>query len=339
MTFITAGVAGQSDLTTDGNSYGFDWDNDEKVRDFVIPANYDPSSSFNQLTFTLRGGDGGKRKIPFICTEPGGNGARVEASFGIGFAEGELKPGGTIRFIVGQRGGSVTAAGLSGAGGGGGTAVLYRDPNTSADNGCTESGFNIPSIEWDTTCWILLAVAGGGGGAYAPGGCAEASSGKPGNAGESGSDGKGGASGNGGTNGRQGRVFSSNSQGGSGGGYRPEPNRSIGNGNFGGIDGGEAGNPGSTSGLGIRGGFGYGGGGQGVRTWLIVHGGGGGGFSGGGHGAQYNGGGGGGSYRNPFSSAGLKQDGNGTDRSPDHGTVSYRFEQNNDLLDPPVAIC
>ncbi|MCB0632693.1 MAG: hypothetical protein KDD15_23305, partial [Lewinella sp.] len=337
---------GQDNLTADGGTYEIRHDNNSKFQDFIIPSDLDPASGYNQLSFYLTGGDGGKRKIQFICTEPGGNGARVTAAFAIGDGLGELKPGGTIRFIVGQEGGSITSGGLAGAGGGGGTAVLYRAPGAIMGEDCIktydDTNYKVPSVSWqDTTCWVLLAVAGGGGGAYAPGGCAQSSSGKPGNAGINGTDGKGITAGKGGQNGDPGSEYAVgglDGYGGSGGGFNPRGfNRATGE--YGGIEGGRGGN--THSGIRIRGGDGYGGGGVGFHIFLYVRGGGGGGYSGGGHGSQYEGGGGGGSFLNPYAimSHSEKKDGNGTDRSPDNGRVTYRFELNADLLDAPVASC
>ena len=322
-------------LQTDGETYRYGYaGGNEKYRDFTIPADHDPDTDFNQITFALRGGDGGRRRIQWICTEPGGKGARVDASFAIGYGEGELKPGGTIRIVVGQQGGSLKSGGLAGAGGGGGSAVLYSDPDLDG-NACKEGGKNIPSIEWDTTCWILLAVAGGGGGAYAPGGCAQASSGKPGNGGTNGTDGKGITAGAGGHNGNGGSE--GDNQGGAGGGYRPKFEISVASGENGGLNGGPGGE--SDPVLLVRGGYGYGGGGSGLHTWLVVRGGGGGGFSGGGYGSQYEGGGGGGSFANSYATSFDKRDGNGTDRTPNNGYVSYFLNFNNDLVDAPNAVC
>jgi hypothetical protein len=328
-------------LETDGNTYRFGYDKDARYRDFVIPSDFDPASGYNQINFSLRGGDGGRRRIPLICTEPGGRGARVTASFAIGTDDYELEPGGTIRLIVGQQGGSKKSNGLSGAGGGGGTAILYKSPSYVGGDDCVASWSSMQhgsgsgeqaNISWDTDCWIILAVAGGGGGAYAPGGCAEASSGKSGNAGENGTDGKGLSGGNGGTDGGQG---GSDAFGGAGGGYKIRYWDGS-DGKYGGVYGGDG--TGSSF-LTVRGGFGFGGGGSGLREVFVVRGGGGGGFSGGGAGGQYFGGGGGGSFVNDAATAKTKKDGNGTDRTPNNGFISYRLEVNNDLVDAPVALC
>jgi uncharacterized protein YrzB (UPF0473 family) len=334
-------------LQTDGETYRFGYaGGNEKYRDFTIPASHDPDTGFNQITFALRGGDGGRRRIQGICTEPGGKGARVDVSFAIGDGEGEIEPGGTIRIVVGQQGGSLKASGLAGAGGGGGSAVLYLPPGVSGNGTCTQGvvfdPFNqtvaAPSRDWDTTCWILLAVAGGGGGAYAPGGCAQASSGKPGNAGESGTDGKGAVDNSNNSNGGEdGRPGQNGESGAGGGGWKAYLQTQGDQSGYGGrLDGGEGGDSNNFK---VKGGFGYGGGGSGSRAIFAYSGGGGGGFSGGGGGGFANGGGGGGSFANSFATFKDKRDGNGTDKTPNNGYVSYFLEFNNDLVDAPVAVC
>lgn len=339
--FWTSNAHGQSNETiqTDGNTYSFGYDKDAKYRDFVIPSTHDPATQFNQITFFLRGGDGGRRRVAGICTEPGGNGAKVTASFAIGTDEGELAPGGTIRLIVGQEGDGLKSNGLAGVGGGGGTAVLYKSPAYTGGDDCLvdifggdrskeEAGKN-----WNDKCWIMLAVAGGGGGAYAAGGCATSSSGKPGNAGTDGTAGKGPNGWAGGSNGDQG---TSNDLGGAGGGYKIKRPTNV-NGGAGGVKGGSS--P-SNDLVTTRGGYGFGAGGPGLRgIGLFVWGGGGGGFSGGGAGDQYQGGGGGGSFANAKAVAFTKKDGNGTDHTPNNGVITYRFELNDDLVDAPAALC
>ncbi|MEO0650418.1 MAG: hypothetical protein AAFZ65_07055 [Planctomycetota bacterium] len=69
-------------------------------QDVPIPA-VDPP---NHIRLDVKGGGGGNAKI-LACEEaPGGRGARAFAYFKIGFGENDLRPGGTLRFIVGQRG-------------------------------------------------------------------------------------------------------------------------------------------------------------------------------------------------------------------------------------------
>ena len=97
----------------------------------------------------------------------------MDISFEIGFGEGKIEPGGTIRIVVGQQGGSIKSGGLVGAGGGGGSAVLYRPAAVTGNGACEQiilnsDGINTgnvkasPSLNWQEDCWILLAVAGGG---------------------------------------------------------------------------------------------------------------------------------------------------------------------------------
>jgi hypothetical protein len=74
----------------------------------------------------------------------------VKATFEIGKGQGQLYPGGTIRFIVGGCGDGIDGkadADQKGVGGGGGTGVAYKDPDVGAP-------------------WRLLLVAAGGGGAH-----------------------------------------------------------------------------------------------------------------------------------------------------------------------------
>ena len=338
---ITNALSAQNsyDIQTDGEVYRFGYSGgQDKYRDFLIPTDYDTINDFNQITFALRGGGGGRRRVAGICTEPGGKGAKVTASFAIGTEQGELAPGGTIRIIVGQQGGSNKSSGLSGAGGGGGSAVLYRPPGLIGNGDCTDSAVGlvsakVPSTAWDTSCWILLAVAGGGGGAYAPGGCAQAASGKEGNAGEDGTDGKGADvfGGQGGSNGKGGDTAA----GGAGGGYRRFA-RNERDGYNGLLIGGIS--PDASDGY-VRGGFGYGSGGRGTRLVGVYGGGGGGGYSGGGGGGQANGGGGGGSFANANAVEKNKEDGGGTDKTPNNGYVTYQFENNEDIVDAPTAVC
>lgn len=96
------------------------------------------------LILTAVGGDGGK--IQRDRTYKGGRGAMVRAIFYVGTGQGQLEPGGTLRFIVGGCGDSehdMSNADQVGAGGGGGTGIAYRSPAGK---------------------WTLLMVAAGGGG-------------------------------------------------------------------------------------------------------------------------------------------------------------------------------
>ncbi len=123
------------------------------------PTDYTIPAMAGTLAVTLRGGDGGGIRFSgLICdnTVQGGSGATVSTTFEVGFAAGQLQPGGRIRVMVGQKGWSDSKACLSGeasyAGGGGSSAILYLPPNADP------TGIN----------WRLLAVAGAGGGASRP---------------------------------------------------------------------------------------------------------------------------------------------------------------------------
>ena len=287
--------------------------------DYVIPS----GTTKQRLYIKLRGGDGGRRKNPCTTTK-GGEGAKVEAIFNVGDGSGEIPPGSVVRFIVGKRGISLTNSGVKGAGGGGGTAVLYREA-TSCD-------------------WTILAVGGGGGGA-ASDGCLITSKGKGGSSTTSGSGGKkneGTDFGDGGTNGNGG----DSSDGAGGGGYLTDGVDAecivvgdFGGGKKGGTEGGEGGSDGNSSCSGRDGGFGFGGGGLGDTA-----GGGGGGYSGGGGGGSFafvvdpGGGGGGGSYLdNSYTATDFDNEveGGGTTGNPENGFVQYRL-----FADAtPVAIC
>ncbi|MEM9835241.1 MAG: hypothetical protein AAF828_01985, partial [Bacteroidota bacterium] len=123
--------------------------------DFVIGANV------TEIKFRMRGGEGGNARLDGPTCDRrvrGGVGALVEMTFPVSDAPGEinsLRTGGIIRLYVGNhgqnadRGCSPSPVGVYG-GGGGATAVLYRDGSTLADQ------------------WEVLAIAGGGGGGARP---------------------------------------------------------------------------------------------------------------------------------------------------------------------------
>lgn len=262
--------------------------------DFVIPS-LDPSSV---LRLSVKGGHGGNAN-PFDnhCESSGGRGAILTADFVIGSGDGELAPGGTIRFLVGQAGeeddGSTTT---TAGGGGGGSGVLYRAPNTQT--------------------WEPLLVAGGGGGAgqtVAVFHCTSSNDGVDASLTESGTSGNNNDAGEGGSNGQYGNPghhFGLHEFGGAGGGglytglvliktpsipFAPD---------WGGAKGYPAGGAGGAGE--IAGGWGCGGGGSGASNESEYRGGGGGGgYSGGGGGGDTilqnpQGGGGGGSFSAPF---------------------------------------
>ncbi|MCB0535611.1 MAG: RICIN domain-containing protein, partial [Saprospiraceae bacterium] len=111
--------------------------------DYVIPQ-----TTKKYAVLTAVGGDGGRIHFKNLLTDfqvGGGRGGLLKAYFKIGNASNNLKPGSTLRFIVGESGESRLTAGSTGAGGGGGTGIAYKEVGTQE--------------------WILLMVAGGGGGA------------------------------------------------------------------------------------------------------------------------------------------------------------------------------
>ena len=112
-------------------------------QDYVIPQTTD-----QYLVLTAVGGDGGRLHFKNAITEfkvNGGRGSFLQACFKIGNESTSLKPGSTLRFIVGANGESRLTAGSTGADGGGGTGIAYKEVGTQN--------------------WTLLMVAGGGGGA------------------------------------------------------------------------------------------------------------------------------------------------------------------------------
>ena len=134
------------------------------VNDYSIPFEGDN----NKITFIINAGDGGRARMAgSLCTDNcisrGGYGAKVTATFEIGCGTGQIEPGSIIRIITGEAGTNhtgteVLCAGGANGSGGGGSAVLYKPL------GCTD--------------WVILTVAGGGGGAYqgmVAGGCVDSS--------------------------------------------------------------------------------------------------------------------------------------------------------------------
>jgi len=303
-------------------------------QDVVIPS--DPSVI--RVTFTLDGADGGYARVhdtvPIVGGEVvefanGGAGASVTATFGVGPSGGQIRHGSTMRFVVGGKGSNGNSGGVAGVGfdyggGGGGTAVLVRAPLA-------------PSF-------TLLAVAGGGSGAYqgmfayssvdhetGQGGRSGTSGGSgngdlgPGSAGVGGGGGGGNASlggGGGGASGVGGGVACiglpdlNTNQAGEGG-----PGLQVGG--YGGTSGG------CINFTWRNGGYGYGGGGAGSGA-----GGGGGGYSGGGVGGTTGRGGGGGSFVAVIASSQVLSAG-GSTSSPANGGASYQFTLNA----PPTVAC
>ena len=306
--------------------------------EYTIPSGI---STPAELQILLKGGDGGKRVVPGLCKMKGGRGAKVFARFPVGTGAGELRPGGRIRFVVGKDGDSNRSNNPVGAGGGGGTAVLY---STASSPRCDPAKDPSTSLGAAASTWVILAVAGGGGGAYASGIC-DGEDGTGGQASTSGTKGKGPTSsgGDGGNGGQSGGSHIDCFAGGSGGGaftagtlvdYDCSATDLMHVGGAGLCAGGSKGNDID----GPDGGFGYGGGGSGSKfTAADDHtgGGGGGGYSGGGGGETYGRGGGAGSFLNAGALAGSSKADGGKTKTPDPGYVTY-------VLGPPtsvVAIC
>ena|GEM_PF-5145682 len=275
------------------------------VQDFSIPYN----TPYNALTFNLRGGGGGYARLS-TCVSYGGSGAEVAFTVFIGDDGGEIPEGSEIRFIHatgGEDSWNTTPCCWTSGGGGGGTAVLARFPGETAEDD-----------------WKLLAVAGGGGGAYQANaflGCVDSQGGQGGRAGIGGGNGEGDFAGSGGSNGNGGAgggsAFDGDLAGGGGG------HNSDGGGDFSkeGKKGYPAGGAGGTGGR--AGGWGYGGGGSGEEA-----GGGGGGYSGGGGGGSVNNGGGGGSYVNTqYAVVSSITAGENSSTNKKSGILKYQFEQ------------
>ncbi|MEZ5038690.1 MAG: ricin-type beta-trefoil lectin domain protein [Saprospiraceae bacterium] len=115
---------------------------DGQYHDYVIPQ-----TDKQYILLTAVGGDGGRIHFKNLLTDfqvGGGRGGLLKAYFKIGNEPNNLKPGSTLRFIVGESGESRLTAGNTGAGGGGGTGIAYKEAGTQK--------------------WTLLMVAGGGGG-------------------------------------------------------------------------------------------------------------------------------------------------------------------------------
>ncbi|MCB9053607.1 MAG: RICIN domain-containing protein [Lewinellaceae bacterium] len=269
-----------------------------QYHDYVIPL----QTTRQYILLTAVGGDGGRIQFKNSFEDfkvGGGRGAFLKAYFKIGNASNNLKPGSTLRFIVGGSGESKLTAGSTGGGGGGGTGIAYKEVGTQK--------------------WTLLMVAGGGGGAgydllggrYL---------GKPGPAyrqGEEG-DGKGGESGadNGGGAGAFGDDIYRDGLVGTKYGKHAKAGWS------GGPDAGEP-TGGVCTGSGPQGGWGFGAGGDGRATAYFS--GGGGGYTGGDDGGNA-GGSGGTSFVNtsmvPLFVLGLEQ---GTTTSPANGYASLEL--------------
>lgn len=227
----------------------------------------------DQLQITLVGADGGRGKATTTAGADregeGGGGASITGVFAVDPDDADsLRPGGELRFIVGNKGGSNSRSQVAGGGGGGGTGVIYRAPTEGAE-------------------WEILLVAGGGGGGVASTRVAD-TFGKDG--GDANTETFGDDSGlDGGENGGRGGTYSSGAGGGGGvsegwDSDDPSGGRAAGM-TTASPTGGAGGSPFET---GAEGGFGFGGGGAGYSKVSGLTfgggGGGGGGYSGGGAG-------------------------------------------------------
>ena len=311
------------------------------VSDYYLPYEGDNS----EIRFVINGGDGGRARMAgSLCSENcisrGGYGAKVTATFEIGCGTGQIEPGSVIRTIVGQSGTNhtgteVLCAGGANGSGGGGSAILYKPL------GCED--------------WVILAVAGGGGGAYQgmlAGGCVDSSDGKNGNTNVNGngSDGRGSIEpAQGGTNGDgggddPGTDGSFSQYSGCGGGYLTDganvtciedQDDRYGGGKAGGKSGGAGGSKeGLNCAQGRSGGFGFGGGGLARDA-----GGGGGGYSGGGAGGSGSGGGGGGSYVNTAFTSDYSITVEAYSDLPEGGYSTIKFKSSDSYVTDTDASC
>lgn len=290
----------QDELNDDGNEHIVDGSGDLDIRKgsptyLKIPDN--PINDF--IEFTLRGADGGKVTAGGGWAM-GGDGATVKFIVEIGTGPNQLAPGTVLRMMPGSRGQDHNVGKNHGAvsGGGGGTGILLKDG---------QGKWTIP-----------LAVAGGGGGAFA--GSFSVSNGQGGRADESGGTGSGVDGSDGGADGTAGSG---------GGDYSGKPGAGV----FTGYPD-PAAQSGKTTGQGGEaeyggdGGWGCGGGGGGYVSGNAIYtfyAGGGGGYSGGGGSGTDGAGGGGGSYLHPnLTQQGTKTKG-GASEPTQGGQITYRF--------------
>lgn len=130
------------------------------VQEYMVPGYVG-----SEWAFVIEGADGGwverRRNGNRVELREGGEGASMRFNARIGYGTGELRPGGTIRYIIEEEGSShgFTSTGGPGAGpgrgggGGGGSAILYLPPGEA---------------DWNNA--VILGVAGAGGGGYVIGG-------------------------------------------------------------------------------------------------------------------------------------------------------------------------
>lgn len=323
------GLQAQTEIICDGNVQTISASG--ALEDLVIPMD----TSVSQIEFTAQGADGGFADLGNSCFSEGGGGALATAQFKLGDEEGAIPYGSTIRFVVGiagekGTGGTVLGTGSTYGGGGGGTGIMYKAP--------------------DSDEWQVLMVAGGGGGAYQGsviGICVDSKTGQGGRAGTSGGNGNGANGGPGGmvgSGGMAGGLDGFEVSAGGGGAYTKgegitcvnlDGSDEVAEGQqgfpLGGAGGGNEGCVGSTF---RDGGFGFGGGASGQGG-----GGGGGGFSGGGGGGSAGRGGGGGSYILNIAVNPLIAEG-GLTSTTENGFAQYRCIKAMEPADePPVAAC
>ncbi|MDX1942337.1 MAG: hypothetical protein SFU99_17360 [Saprospiraceae bacterium] len=103
-------------------------------QDFIVPDN----PSITKIEFRAKGADGGSIKldgnISDGCEAAGGAGATARGTFRIGNGINEIPRGSIVRFIVGQSTGAYVRDQNFVSiiqGGGGGTGILYKSPNSS----------------------------------------------------------------------------------------------------------------------------------------------------------------------------------------------------------------
>ncbi|WP_422105432.1 BspA family leucine-rich repeat surface protein [Winogradskyella sp.] len=280
------------------------------LQSYTVDANAQEGS---QLTFKIKGGDGGRAEV-CGCRAGGGNGAITEATITIGSntSVGQIPPGTTLRFIVGGKGTDEIRSGCfagSTGSGGGGTAVLANIDST----------------------WQIIAVAGGGGGAYQGHffDCVDRQHGQGGRATTFGGNGGGSSAGAAGSNGAGGNGAGSgvadwvDFSGGGGGAFSNgtgDNSTSPSSHHMGGKLGYPAGGAGGTE-EDYAGGWGFGGGGSSDEGA-----GGGGGYSGGGGGTEFDNGGGGGSFANPLYTSGVNITAGSHDNNTEHGYIEVQHE-------------
>ncbi|GGG03852.1 hypothetical protein GCM10011344_00230 [Dokdonia pacifica] len=280
------------------------------IQTYTVSADAEEGS---QLTFLVRGGDGGRAEV-CDCKAGGGNGAITEATITIGSntSAGQIPAGTELRLIVGGKGTDEIRSGCfagSTGSGGGGTAVLANINAT----------------------WEIIAVAGGGGGAYQGHffGCVDKQHGQGGRSTISGGNGEGSVPGAGGLNGQGADGGGSGIEdwrdhsGGGGGAFSDGTGDNSVNQDthpMGGKKGFPSGGAGGTEDD-YEGGWGFGGGGASDEGA-----GGGGGYSGGGGGSEFNNGGGGGSYINPLYTSNVNIISGGNDNNTEHGYIEILNE-------------